>query len=221
MSKHGQLMDRIYSWQTGIYDLTRKPYLLGRDQLLDELCERGALRVLEIGCGTGRNLILLAKRMPASRFSGVDVSGVMLARARASIDKSGLQRDFELIQADAGEVRPELFGDVRFDEVFFSYALSMIPDWVDALSRAMDMVGENGTLSIVDFGDQAGWPDPLRAALRYWLRLFHVSPRDDMSAHVMVLAAAQNFELVESRRLHLGYSQLLTLRRRKAFPAVI
>jgi len=57
-------MDRQYRWQRHIYDLTRKPYLLGRDRLVAELLPTPGARVLEIGCGTGRNLIRIARTYP-------------------------------------------------------------------------------------------------------------------------------------------------------------
>ena len=63
--RHGDLMDRLYRHQRHIYDLTRKYYLLGRDELIAELDPPPHGTVLEIGCGTGRNL--LAVRAPLSR----------------------------------------------------------------------------------------------------------------------------------------------------------
>ncbi len=35
--RHAKLMDRVYRSQSGFYDLTRKYYLLGRDQLIEKL----------------------------------------------------------------------------------------------------------------------------------------------------------------------------------------
>jgi hypothetical protein len=34
---HGEAMDRMYRFQRHFYDVTRRYYLLGRDQLLDRL----------------------------------------------------------------------------------------------------------------------------------------------------------------------------------------
>ena len=55
------LMDRMYRFQRHIYDATRKFYLLGRDGLVDRLQPPMDGSVLEIGCGTGRNLIRIAR----------------------------------------------------------------------------------------------------------------------------------------------------------------
>ncbi|TIM21480.1 MAG: SAM-dependent methyltransferase, partial [Mesorhizobium sp.] len=57
-ANHAELMDGVYRWQRHIYDLTRKYYLLGRDRLIDGLDVPVGGTVLELGCGTGRNIIL-------------------------------------------------------------------------------------------------------------------------------------------------------------------
>src|SRR5580704_15216843 len=79
------LMDRMYRRQRHIYDVTRKFYLLGRDRLIDTLTPPAGARVLEIGCGTGRNLIRAALKYPAMRAYGIDISEEMLSTARTRI----------------------------------------------------------------------------------------------------------------------------------------
>ncbi len=59
-----EAMDGIYRWQRWIYDLTRKYYLLGRDRLIADLDAADGASVLEIGWGTGRNLVAAARRYP-------------------------------------------------------------------------------------------------------------------------------------------------------------
>ena len=77
-SSTSELMDSIYRTQRHIYDLTRKYYLLGRDRLIRELAPPEDGCVLEVGCGTGRNLIKAARRYPRARFYGIDISEAML-----------------------------------------------------------------------------------------------------------------------------------------------
>ena len=83
-------MDAIYRGQRHIYDLTRKYYLLGRDRLIAEMAPPNGGTVLELGCGTGRNMILAARKYTDARFYGIDISEEMLITARASVEKAGL-----------------------------------------------------------------------------------------------------------------------------------
>src|SRR5215203_5950552 len=89
MSDAFENMDRMYRLQRYFYDLTRKYYLLGRDQLLEEMNVQPWERILEAGCGTARNLIILAKRHPEASFYGLDASAAMLETARAKADAAG------------------------------------------------------------------------------------------------------------------------------------
>ena len=157
----------MYRHQRHFYDATRKFYLLGRDELIAGLDPPPRARVLEIGCGTGRNLVRAARTWPSIRGYGVDVSAEMLATARRSIANAGLGTRIALAQADATRFDPEAaFGVARFDRIFISYALSMIPRWKDVLARACECLEPDGSLHIVDFGDQAGLPAPFRRRSR-------------------------------------------------------
>ncbi len=115
------LMDRMYRPQRHIYDLTRKHYLLGRDQMIDRLNPSGGGAVLEVGCGTGRNLIRAARLYPKARFYGVDISAVMLDEAKASISRNKVAAPIVLAQGDAANFDPgALFGQPRFERIFIS-----------------------------------------------------------------------------------------------------
>jgi S-adenosylmethionine-diacylgycerolhomoserine-N-methlytransferase len=78
-------MNRMYRRQRHVYDGTRRYYLLGRDQLIAGLQTGSGANVLEIGCGTGRNLVLAAQLNRLARFFGVDVSTEMLTSAITAI----------------------------------------------------------------------------------------------------------------------------------------
>src|SRR4051812_20244196 len=153
-------MNRIYGTQRFIYDATRRPYLLGRAALISNLEPPAGGHALEIGCGTAWNLIRAAERNPGARFYGLDVSSAMLETARRSIARTGLRQRIVVAQADATSFEAVgLFGRAAFDRVFFSYALSMIPDWRSALSRATDTLAADGSLHIIDFGQCEELPE--------------------------------------------------------------
>ncbi len=189
------LMDRIYRHQRHIYDASRKFYLLGRDQLIDGLQPPSGGTVLEIGCGTGRNLIRIAERYPSCACYGLDVSSAMLTTAQRSVGKAGLEGRIRLALADATDFDPQaLFGLPGFDRIVISYALSMIPPWQGVVAEALRRVAPGGALHVVDFGDQAGLPAPFKAVLLRWLALFHVTPRENLPETMRILAEAAGTE---------------------------
>src|SRR5271156_6465116 len=90
MSDAAALMDRMYCRQRHIYDLSRKFYLLRRDEAIARLRPAPGDNVLEIGCGTGRHLVMLARAYPEARLFGLDVSQEMLVTAAASVARARL-----------------------------------------------------------------------------------------------------------------------------------
>ena len=214
MSDAAALMDRMYRRQRHIYDLSRKFYLLGRDEALSRLRPAPSDGVLEIACGTGRNLVRLAQAYPEARLFGLDVSCEMLATAAASTARAGLASRIALAQGDATVFDPQaLFGCASFERVMISYALSMIPPWREALARALDVIAPGGSLEIVDFGDCAGWPGPFKAGLRRWLAAFDVTPRDDLADALRRLAAERGMTCEVVSRFR-GYAILAAARRK-------
>ena len=203
---HAALMDEVYRGQRHIYDLTRKYYLFGRDTLIAGLDARPGMRVLEVACGTGRNLAKVGKAWPGVRLFGLDISSEMLKSARAA-----LGAEARLGEGDACTFDPQaLLGESAFERIVLSYSLSMIPDWEGALDHAAGLLAEGGSLHVVDFGDLQGLPGPLQTLLRGWLAKFHVEPRSSLPAAAARIAHARGLRL-ESRRGPLGYYQLHVL----------
>lgn len=213
MNDHGRLMDGVYRYQRHVYDLTRKYYLLGRDGLISDLDLPDGGDVLEIGCGTGRNLIAVGKAWPMARLYGVDISAAMLETAKTSIERRGMADRTVLREGDAcGFDSVALFGRPHFDRVFVSYALSMIPEWRSALEQAARCVAPGGRLEIVDFGGQDALPAFWRSGLFHWLRQFHVTPRLDLPEAIGGLTSDHGGQAA-SRSLYRGYAVRGTMTR--------
>ncbi|MBO9726601.1 MAG: class I SAM-dependent methyltransferase [Novosphingobium sp.] len=201
-------MDKVYRGQRHIYDFTRKYYLFGRDRLIRELDAAPGMSVLEVGCGTGRNLELIARAWPQVQCHGFDISSEMLKSARARLGPQVRLAPGDATRFDASA----LFGRAGFDRVVLSYTLSMIPDWQAALEQAAAALAPGGVLHAVDFGDLAGLPSPLRKGLRAWLAKFHVSPRLDLPMVAARLAGEKSLRIAVKRG-PLGYYQLVQLSR--------
>lgn len=172
-------MNRMYRWTRHVYDLSRRYYLLGRDEMLERIADLPGGTVLELGCGTARNLRMLDEWAPQHTLYGLDASLSMLTTARAKLERAGCTKRVTLGQGLAQDLNPndQLRTEGPFDVIFFSYVLSMIPSWRAALREALQHLAPNGQLFVVDFWDQAHLPDWTAAALQQWLSWFDVHPR--------------------------------------------
>jgi S-adenosylmethionine-diacylgycerolhomoserine-N-methlytransferase len=211
---HAFLMDRVYRRQRHFYDATRKYYLLGRDPMLSGLDVPKDGSVLEIGCGTGRNLVKAARLYASAQVFGIDISSEMLRSAGRSIADAGLHGRVRLAYADAASFDPEkTFGRTNFDRIFISYSLSMIPQWRDVMRAAVGLLAPGGELHIVDFGDQKGMPRWFSKALSRWLAAFHVTPRHDLLQMSSVISA-ETGRRADFRRLYRGFTWIAVIRGR-------
>lgn len=205
---HAALMDATYRHQRLIYDATRAWYLLGRDLLIAELAPPPDARVLEIACGTGRNLMKIAARYPGRRLYGIDISREMLRSAEAKLKGRAWLAEGDACRFDGGA----LFRTTSFDRIVISYAASMIPDWQAAIRVAAQHLAPGGSLHIVDFHDQGGLPRAFRRALWAWLARFHVRPRTDLAEAVRRIAAETGCTATH-RVLYRGYAQYAVISR--------
>ena len=204
-------MYRMYRLQRHFYDLTRKYYLLGRDELVDRLGAAPGDVVLEVGCGTARNLVRLARRYPGARLHGLDASEAMLLTAAAKLARAGLDGRVPLAHGFAQTFKPADFGlDRPFDRILFSYTLSIIPGPVEAQDNAFAQLRPGGSLHTVDFGDRRNLPRWLDRLLGWWLGLFGVEHRPAVGRWFREHAAKGTGRL-EERTILGRYAEFLKL----------
>lgn len=95
-----------------------------------------AMRVLELGCGRGGNLIPMAAQYPQSRFLGIDLSGASIRQAKAGTAELGLsnlafeERDILAVSTAIGS----------FDYIIVHGVYSWVPDPVR--ERIIALFGE-------------------------------------------------------------------------------
>lgn len=182
-------MDNMYRWTRHVYDASRKYYLLGRDVLIEKLDAGQDEQICEVGCGTARNLVKLARRYPQARFFGLDASEEMLKTAQANLDRQGIARKIQLRQAYSQSFHPENLFDIRrpLDKIIFSYALSIIPPWQESIDHALELLPSGGEIHIVDFGGQDELPSWFRSFLFWWLDKFHVYHKPEILDYLRLL----------------------------------
>jgi S-adenosylmethionine-diacylgycerolhomoserine-N-methlytransferase len=156
-----------YRWHAKFYDITRWAFLFGRRGLIATVADqvKKPTRILEIGCGTGKNLVALAGAFPEAKITGLDLSADMLDCARARI--APFADRIELLHRPYdGPVASE---DGKFDLIVISYALSMInPGFDEVIRLCRGDLRENGVIAVVDF-HETRW-----TWFRKWMGVNHV-----------------------------------------------
>jgi S-adenosylmethionine-diacylgycerolhomoserine-N-methlytransferase len=159
-------LSRYYRWHARLYDATRWSFLFGRAALIRSiaLLPTPPRNILEIGCGTGGNLLRLVRQFPEAAVTGLDLSGDMLARARRKLER----RQWPVTLRQQRYDQP-LYPEPVFDLIVFSYCLSMInPGWEQAVDSALRDLRPGGRLAVVDFHDTR-FP-----AFQRWMGVNHV-----------------------------------------------
>lgn len=183
-------VERYYRWQSVIYDATRWSFLFGRSVVIDRVARTAQpQRILEVGCGTGRNLAELARRFPKAHLTGLDVSSDMLA-----LTEKKMAMESERVTL----VKRRYDGPVcegGFDLVLCSYALSMFnPGWEEAVESARADLAPGGLFALVDFHDSRfAW-------FKRWMGVNHVR----MEGHLLPRLESRLETLVGERRSAYG-----------------
>jgi len=123
-------------------------------------------RVLDVGCGTGQTSIELARRVgTGGAVTAIDISGPMLARARARAD--GAARSVDFLEADAQTHR---FEPASFDVCFSRFGIMFFaePDVAFAnLRSALRPAGRLGFVCWQRLADNPWMLVPLMAAAQH------------------------------------------------------
>jgi ubiquinone/menaquinone biosynthesis C-methylase UbiE len=136
-----------------------------RAKAVERLELRPGQHVLEIGCGTGRNLPFLSRAVaPHGRVYGVDLSAGMLARAREHCQRNHW-RNVELIEGDAAQYR----APVPLDGVMFGLSYNTMPHHLTVLREAWDQLRPGGRLVIMDAKLPPGLAGRLVLPFGLWL----------------------------------------------------
>jgi len=123
------------------------------EALAAELTGRG--RCLEIGVGTGRIALPLARReLP---MAGVDLSAPMLSRL---VRNAGGRAPFPLARADVAALP---FGQGRFGAALAVHVLHLVPQWRRAVAELVRVVRPGGLLLVDAGGASQGVQDAVGA----------------------------------------------------------
>ena len=129
------------------------------------------IEVLDIGCGDGHAVNVMAEAFPASRFRGYDITAAGLADATAEAERMGLENArFERVDVTALSTEPTFDVITAFDSIHDQFA----PDVV--LHGIREALADDGIFVMVDFkfsSDIANNLDNRFAPIHYGISVMH------------------------------------------------
>jgi SAM-dependent methyltransferase len=154
-----------HNWLLPLYDPLLR-FVLRENRLRREILERAEIgprdRVLDVGCGTGTQAVLVQRARPGAEVVGIDGDARALARAQRKVADAGLA-----IRLDEGLATALPYPDTRFERVLSSFVLHHLvdDDKRRALAEIRRVLVPGGALLLVDFGPPATWTERAGAHL--------------------------------------------------------
>lgn len=144
------------AWDPAQYERFKEERRRPFTDLLDLVRPRPAMRVVDLGCGTGDTTRLLHDRLAARETLGLDGSAEMLARSR-EFAAPALRFEQRAIEDFAEDPRGP------WDLVFSNAALHWVPDHARLFPRLAAALSEDGQLAV---GMPLTYDDELHTAAR-------------------------------------------------------
>jgi ubiquinone/menaquinone biosynthesis C-methylase UbiE len=102
--------------------------------------------ILEAGCGTGAQTVILAEQSPDAYFISVDISPESVAQAEDKTRSAGFQ-NVSFINADISALP---FEKNSFDHIFVCFVLEHLADPVQSLLKLKRLLKPKGTLTAIE-----------------------------------------------------------------------
>lgn len=102
--------------------------------------------VLEVGCGTGAQTIILAQKNPSASITAIDISAESLEKARASMKKAGIAN----VVFENADIFHLPYEEQSFDHVFVCFVLEHLEAPVRALAAFKRLLKPGGALTVIE-----------------------------------------------------------------------
>lgn len=106
--------------------------------------------VLEAGCGTGSQTIIIAGQNPDCSFLSIDISPPSLATARARIRETLGKAGESQITFEQGDITRLSYPDGTFDHIFICFVLEHLTDPVAALKEFRRVLKPGGSITVIE-----------------------------------------------------------------------
>ena len=191
-----------YSLLSPIYDLAvRRPLDHIRKKSLARLQNVVGKDILINGIGTGLDLDYLPR---GARYTGLDITPLMLRRAAKRAEQSGVE-----IQLECADSLNLPYRSETFDIIVMHLILAVVPDPARALQEAERVLRTNGSIYILDKFLRPGQIAPIRRTINTVSR--HIATRTDVVFEDLLPDAAKLHVVSDDPALAGGWFRLIEL----------
>lgn len=125
-------------------DKSWRKTMLGK---LGEGVDGRPLKVLDLACGTGDSTIAIARGLPRSKVTGLDLSEGMLKVMEGKVEKEGLGDRITAVRGD-GENLP--FSESSFDRVAIAFGIRNFQNREQGLAEMLRVLVPGGRLVVLE-----------------------------------------------------------------------
>lgn len=169
---HGDTWEGMQRDMEGVYRTSLIEQWIPAMPAVKAMLERGA-RVADIGCGSGRTLILMAQAFPKCTCVGYDVFAPVVERATANALTAGVAQRVHFQVVDAAEGIPE-----KYDLITTFDVVHDAPRPLELLQRIRAALNPGGRYVCMDVNCSDRLEENVGpvAALRYGFSVFYCMP---------------------------------------------
>jgi len=128
----------------------------------DTIFPKGS-KVLEAGCGTGAQTVILAKKNPDAQILSIDISKESLGKAQVLIKKEKITN----VKFELQDIFNLYYEEETFDHIFICFVLEHIENPVKILKELKRFLKKEGTITVIegDHGSVYFYPESEDALL--------------------------------------------------------
>ena len=140
------------------YDFMNRAMTMGIDKLwrskaVKRLKDANVKRVLDVATGTGDLAIKIARELPESSITGIDLSEGMIEVGRKKVKEAGLDGRISFMQADCLELP---FADGEFDAITVAFGVRNFERLLEGYREMYRVLDYGGLLCVLELSTPKG-----------------------------------------------------------------
>ncbi|MBE0466285.1 MAG: class I SAM-dependent methyltransferase [Candidatus Desulforudis sp.] len=136
--------------------------------VVEDICQDfQAVNLLDIGCGNGKLLFYMQRRVPEAFLTGIDLSERCIRQANRYLVRYRHSVDDSKLRFMVGDIVSLPFEDDRFDKVVSTCALHHFPDLTLSFAEIHRVLKTGGKALMYDFRKEASYEDVCQT-MREW-----------------------------------------------------